>query len=422
MISLQTRRLLKGYNVAKSNKYNLPDFLLIFLLILGLYAFTALPYSGPLEESMAYLQISVFILFVAITLKFKSVLNLRLRFHNVVVFLWTLFFIFLFSSSFVFNFQVSSDVKSFFKIFSYFTVVYLFFFAFSKRLYVNKELFEKLINAILAIGIFIALSSLLLYFVGNPFNEKYDVTAVGFFAHPNGISHVYTIAIPLLVYKFYSKKINLLFFIVILFLMFIALLLTLSRAGFIGVFCALMILAYFRSRALFVATSVIVLILAGTILLEFFTAKGDGSNLSRLLLALTAFQMISASTQSLLWGYGVFESLKIFQLEKLFVGSVEVVVDPHNMILLMGIQFGLIVTFLYVGIIVFILSKAVFKFKRGTNIEFYRIITCFAIIVGLLIQSMLENVIVYPSYVFMALFLIFLGYLYNFCYEEPDKR
>lgn len=404
--------------MAKKNNYNFPDFLLIFLLILGLYAFTALPMSGSLGETMAYIQVSVFILFVAVTFKFNSALKLRLNFPNIVVFLWTIFFVSLFFSSFVVNFQANSDIRSIFKVLSYFVIVYLFFFAFPKRMYEDKELFEKFVNALLIIGVFVGVSSLMIFFTVNPFNEKYATTSVGFFAHPNGISHVYTIVIPLLVYKFYSKKINLTFFVTALVLLLLALLFTLSRAGFMGVFVGLMVLTYYRSRFLFVVSTILVLVLSTTILLDFFTAKGEGSNLSRLLLILAAVQMMMVSAQSFLWGYGVYESLEIFQLEKLFVGSIEIVVDPHNLILLMGIQFGMIATLVYVGIIFFILFKTMIKLKRSEDIDFYRTVTAFAIVAGLFVQSMLENVTIYPSYAIMALFLFFLGYLYNFCYRK----
>ena len=123
--------------------------------------------------------------------------------------------------------------------------------------------------------------------------------------------------------------------------------------------------------------------------------------------------MVIDSASSFLFGYGVFHSLDIFFTEKLFVGSFEIVVDPHNMILLLAIQFGMIITVSFLLFVIIVITTSMRKFyllnsdiKGGT-------ILSFALVINLIIQNQFEDIIVYPEYFVFPIFLVFLGYLYH---------
>jgi hypothetical protein len=123
----------------------------------------------------------------------------------------------------------------------------------------------------------------------------------------------------------------------------------------------------------------------------------------------------------MIWGYGVFNALEVFQSEKFFFGSREIVPDPHNSILLLSIQFGVVFTavlsasILLLYLKVFLERKSIL-YRRHKN----KISLSIAITLGLLGQNMVENILVYPEYFVMQAFLIFLGYIYHFSLPLDD--
>src|SRR5690606_13358244 len=119
--------------------YTFPDQILLFLLICGAYAFTALPYSSVIANHMQFVEVAAFIFYCAIIFNLKSAFYFRLRISNIVIFLWILFAISILYSSFVINWSVNANITSIFKIASYIIIIWLFFFSFSQRLYINDK-------------------------------------------------------------------------------------------------------------------------------------------------------------------------------------------------------------------------------------------------------------------------------------------
>ncbi|MDQ3021691.1 MAG: O-antigen ligase family protein [Bacteroidota bacterium] len=244
----------------------------------------------------------------------------------------------------------------------------------------------------------------------------------GYFMHPNTASHFYTIMIPLLLYQYFAKKINFSKFLTILILFVLGLLFTFSRAGYIGASVSLLIIAYSKSKKFFFITIILLVISIYLFILDFIFAKSD-SSISRVLLWATAIDMIIRDGGHSLWGYGVSNALTIFQNEKIYFGSTEEVPDPHNVILLLAIQFGLLFVISLILFLIVLFVKIYFIRHTDYFIENRtKIFLCLSITFGLISQNMVENVLAYPEHFVLNIFFIFIGYLYNFInnYEKNE--
>ncbi|MBK8553747.1 MAG: O-antigen ligase family protein [Ignavibacteria bacterium] len=243
----------------------------------------------------------------------------------------------------------------------------------------------------------------------------------GYFMHPNTASHFYTIMIPIIFYKYFTKKFGFTEFIIILFLFILALLFTFSRAGYIGASVSLLIVAYSRSKKYFFITIILFAASVYFFLIDFISAKGD-SSIARLLLWVAAVNMIVADLNHSLWGYGVTNALTVFQNEKIYFGSIEEVPDPHNIILLLSIQFGLLFV---ISLLIFLITLFIKIFSaRNTNYfseNKFKIYLCISILLGLISQNMLENVLAYPEHFVLNVFFIFSGMLYYFVNNYEKK-
>ncbi|MEO6694620.1 MAG: O-antigen ligase family protein [Ignavibacteria bacterium] len=246
--------------------------------------------------------------------------------------------------------------------------------------------------------------------------------ATGVFMHPNTASHFYTILIPILLYKILSGKSKLVIILPIFLLCVTALLFTFSRAGYIGTGLAMITLIFFKSKKIFIF-SLIIFIASYFFIINDFIATKEDSSISRIILWITAIDMITRDSMHMIWGYGVFNALEVFQNEKFFFGSREVVPDPHNSFLLFSIQFGLLFS---VSLTVFIIVIYLKLFFRRTNLiikkHFTQIFLAISVTIGILFQNMFENILVYPEYYVMPFYLIFLGYIYNTTILASDNE
>ncbi len=346
-------------------------------------------------------------------LPFFSLLNLSLTIV-ILVFIWSIFK----------NIENNNSFLAIFKTLSYFVLFFVLFFYFSKKLLSDDDFFEKFMNLIIVFGIITSAFSLLIYFAGinlHP-NPNFGFMATGFFMHPNTASHFYTIIIPVLIYKYFTKKIDFIRFVPVLILFLLGLLFTFSRAGYIGASVAILVITYSRSKKYFYLTIVLLIISIYLFVLDFTSAKSD-SSISRILLWATAIDMIFRDMNNTIWGYGVSNALTIFQSEKIYFGSTEDVPDPHNVILLFSIQFGLLFVITLMSFLILLFGKLFFLrsteyFKRNRN----KVFLSLAVVVGLIAQNMVENVLAYPEHFALNIFLIFLGFLYNIVnVYEKDK-
>lgn len=328
-------------------------------------------------------------------------------------------------SNFIVNFEGNFNEFALLNIFSYIINVVLFFVIFPRSLRLQKAKFEFFTNAILVIAVIMSFISLIYYSLGIHYISLYSFTSAGLFGHPNTTSMFYTICIPVLMYKYFSKKISFVVFVSLLIFFLIVVLFTFSRAGYIGVGIGILIYTFYKSRILFVLVSILVLFIAYTIVLDFATAKVD-SSLTRMLLIMAAISIITQSRTTLLWGYGPVNALNTFMNEKVFYGD-EPVPNPHNLFLLLTMQFGLIFTIIATLIVVTLIVKGIIlKFRNSNFANDQGLNLSMTILISLTIQNLFEDVVVNPKYFFMPVFLIFAGYIfYSLKYKDvlsPDDK
>jgi hypothetical protein len=283
-------------------------------------------------------------------------------------------------------------------------------------------LFDKFLDCILYISVATALIALIFYFVGFSLNPKYAFAATGYFGHSNTIAFIYTLSIPILFYKLFSKKISLLIFFALISILLLGLLFSYSRSAYIGVFVSIMIISFKKSKFIFLIVAALLLIIGSKVFMTFAFAKGDSSN-PRIILMFTSYNMIFHSGYKyLLWGYGIFNNVKVFTGNQLIFGGIEEVPDPHNMALLLAIEFGVLFTIAFLSSFLYIIIRS-FSRKKGNDFNYeQKINLSLAIIIGLFAHNMLEDIIVYPEFFVFPLFLIYSGYLYRSIYTRTKKN
>jgi len=404
------------------NKFSISNFLILLLFGVTFYNRTILPFSGIVYSGIYFLEIFIFFLFLISLIDFNRILNksyIKFSFFDILVSVSFLFFII---SSFYINFQYNNNLKSIAKLLSYFIVIITFFYILSKYIYLSDKLFDNLVDIIIYFGIFSSLYALFDYFfLGFHPVEEYKFAASGIFSHPNTASILYIILIPILFYKYYNHRISILAFSTILILFSLGLLFTFSRAGYIGVFVTILIMTFFRSKTVFIVTSIFLIFIIFTFVIDFVFSKA-ASTMSRGMLIVTAVNMVFSDSTHFLWGYGVFNAIDVFITEKIFSGNFENVVDPHNVILLLTIQFGALFTISVLISIIYLYIKALIVNKKlKSTSKKSKLNVCIAITLGLIVQNLFEDQIVYPEYFFMPVFLIFFGYIYYSVKYEKDK-
>ena len=331
---------------------------------ISIYALTALPFSGLILSAIYFIYITFFIVFLVVVWDFNSISNLKIGKLSIdKLLLITIFFVMLLNV-FFFNRQNNSDIKSVSKVFSYFPVFFIFAIYLPGVFFKNTYKFEAFLNFLIIFGVINTLFGWFALFAGLQQNVTYPGFLMGLFNHPNASGFVYSLTIPILVYKFIYRRYNRIVFSVMIFVFTLSLLFTFSRAAYIATGVSILILSYYKSKRAFLIMVGIIVILIFTIIVDFTASKGGLSSISRLLLFATAYDMIIADPFHFMWGYGVVNFYDTFLSEKLFLGSLEIVADPHNFILLLGVQFGMIITSLIVFYMIVTLLKSAKSMKR----------------------------------------------------------
>jgi len=283
---------------------------------------------------------------------------------------------------------------------------------FSRIIFSDDEKFYNFLKVIVYFAVADAIFAIFSKFTGFRYSTSFPSHSLGFFSHPNTHSFVFTISLPVLFFLYFDKKIRLSFFLISLFLLAYNLMTTYSRTGMIITAFAVLLVTFFYSKKVFFISVALILVSASIVVANINAVKTD-SSLSRALLILAAIQMILESPFHFFWGYGLFEAIEVFKTEKVFLGSLEIVVDPHNLILLLGIQFGMLVPLISLVIYFYVIIKSFLSIKKLKKTEnFKKIILALSLCLGLFLQNMFEDIIVYPEYFVMPIFLVFLGYLY----------
>lgn len=393
------------------------------LILVNLYIISVFPLGYLVKDFIYFIQIGIFLLFIITKLDINEVFNFKPKGNMLIyyseILLGSVFLIITLTVSLNNN----NDIKSIAKIITYVILFIMFFNFYASSLISNFVLFNKFVDFIIIFALINSVIGWFAVFFVPPPVELYKGYHLGLFHHPNTNAAIYSIAVPAIFYKvFYLGYRNYQNILILLFL-FVSMLFTYSRSTFVGVGVALLLITFLKSKK-YTILFVLLFLLVGTSVFDtFLLAKGGFSSISRLLLFYTAFEMILTSINSFLFGYGVFRSLEIFFTEKLFTGSTEVVVDPHNMILLLGIQFGMIVTIALFVFIILVLISSISRLNKLKPDVKKGVVLSFAMVINLVIQNQFEDIVVYPEYFVYPIFLIFLGYLYHsYRFKENDKN
>lgn len=389
------------------------------ILFFNFYSISIFPLGSVVLQIIFYIQIFLFaILFTAnfdFTEFFERKIFGRLDYKYL---LFAVLITALLYSTIVHN-SGNLDFLSAVKLVSYFILPYIFIACFANLLFNDRKYFEDFLNVIIVFCLVNSIFALFLRVIGFSVSVTYPIQTLGFFSHPNTVSNVYTIAIPILLYKFSAKKINTWLFAGLMIFFLYSLLFTFSRAGYIGAMVGILVFTFIRSKKLFFVSIIIIGIVVAGFVADVAASKSD-SSISRILLILTAVEMILSSTGSLLWGYGVYNSIELFKNEKIFFGNFETVVDPHNLILLLGIQFGMFFTIVCLVVFFSITARVIIKRNKFDSNNKLTIALLVSILYAMFFHNMLEDIIVYPEYFVMPLFLTFFGMII-FYYSTISK-
>lgn len=388
---------------------------LLFKIISVTYGFNNISFlkSGAID-------IAIFITFLILYVDYNKMSDISIGFKSYISFFLLLTFFFVCYSSFIKHPADSLNIKTILKVIEYVIQFIVFFFIFGNILYKSDLLFENFGKYILYFAVFSSVFSLINYETQILYNKGYYYSTVGFFFHPNTTAFLYTFSFPILFYKYLSKQINVINFILMNVLFIPTLLFTFSRAGYISVSICILIITFVKSKKLFFFFLVLFVLIFITIAINLVAPKSV-STVSRLQLILTAVALLS-SKNNYLWGLGIDSYSKMFYDQKTLFGNYEPNVNsPHNFILLLLLQFGVFTLISYLLFIFSILKNTLGKLRDiADNDRRMRIILSLTIILGVIIQNIFEEVFVRPDFPIMATSLIFMGYLYAFILHEKS--
>lgn len=398
------------------SKFSSNDNLVLSIFFINVIAFSSIPLTKTIFARSTLLVILIFCFLALINLGNKTLSKPVIKF-NIFSFLGFIIIGCFMISSFYFNLEASLNVKTISKLSIYPIIIFLFFYIFSYSLYSNDFKFEKFLNLYLYFAIINSIIAFLFMYMGYYPGLIFEGHTLGFFYHTNTFSFVFTIAIPIALYKYFSKQLPITLFAILMFILSSCLLFTYSRAGYIGVLVGISILLYKKSKMLFVTCMLLILLLGSSLIWGFATAKDGSSMFTRFQVLYVAYDMMfNYGTAKLLWGYGVIKNVEVFQgILTYTFGDSRTEMGPHNFIFTLGIQFGIILAVTSVIFITLLLVKAFFIKMKQVGLDSYqRINLSISIVMGLLIQCLFEDLIVYPEFFAMPIILIFSGYLYYY--------
>ncbi len=287
----------------------------------------------------------------------------------------------------------------------------------------NPYVWSFFLKFIVVFGVFTALIAILFYVMGYNVNPAAPGASSSYFKHPNTSAFVYTFAAPVIVYYllFEKESISDVMYWALLVgcvMVYTAMLLTLSRAGYIAILSSSAILLFLKNRKLFFMWLLLIAVALVFFLQPFLFGKGSASSVSRLGLLYSAIEMLKSSNVKLLFGFGIISVFEEFTNFKLQLGPLlEDVAYPHNSILFFVMQFGLIAFVPTILFLSYILLRSV-RILRDDLFGNKRFIIPFTIIVSILFQSLLEDTVLFPEFFVYHVFLIFFGYLFYGIFPE----
>lgn len=395
------------------------------LIIVKVYAVTFLPGASTLRGYINIIDSSLLFAYFIFAIELKDLLLKNFKLNVSLFFLLITLIFFLYSSLYV-NISYNLNFFDIFKILNYIFHFIIFFIYFPRIIELKSDYFEDFLKGVLIFVLINSFFSLLSLHTG--FNQYRSLrTSVGLFMSPNSTAFIYTIGIPILFHKYWDKKIIAIAFIPLLLILFYCEIFTLSRGGYVGLLVSLMVLFYTKSKKLFIITISVLSLLLFIFFYEIIALKTD-SSLARGIIIYTAINMATKSLHYFLWGYGVTRATDVLYDEKQLFGNFEVNVNnPHNFLLLLLIQFGFLLTISYLIFLISVIINSV-KLSQQKLQPFVkkRINLLIAIISGLIVQNLFEEIIIVPDFPLFSITLIILGLLYHsYIYKEnllDEKR
>lgn len=411
------------YNLTASKKICI----CIFVILAGTYNLSILP--GGIELR-AYSFIIYAPLFVPFLIDFfrpeKYLLVSEVKAHHIHILLRLMVLAF-FISVFLVNI---SDLKSFAGISkavvilggSIFYLRYL-----PEEIERNPSVWNVLLKFMVIFGVLTAVFAILFYVLGYNVNPAAPGASSSYFKHPNTSAFVYSLSAPIIVYFLLFEKeyiSDVLFWALLAgsFIVYIAMLLTMSRAGYIAILSSSAILLFLKNKKLFYLWLLMVAIAVVFFLQPFLFGKGSASSISRLGLLYSAIEMLKSSNIKFLFGFGIISVFEEFTNFKLQLGPLlEDVAYPHNSILFFIMQFGLIAFIPTLIFLSYLLLRSVRLLKSDLegNRQF---IIPFTVVVSILFQSLLEDTVLFPEFFVFHVFMIFLGFLFYGAFPEVRRN
>lgn len=388
-----------------------------------MYRTSWLPGQYFLSQYVFYIIVFIFSFLFLYAFRIDKILEIKVQFitegnkyYSILIFL------FLFSVLF-FNSQEISGINSICRNISYFAYFLIFYIFFPNFLFENRIYYKKFINFISNLGFFCAIFGLFLLFSGIYPIPKFKTNLISIIYHPNNVSIIFTYTTITTLYFFLWKKKNFtlfqkVFYLTSFFIQILAQLYSFTRAGIIATLFGIIIFFIFVYRNKFVFVIPVIVFSLSSVITYFFIAKGFASFLSRFLLLIPAYKMITLNTDRLLWGYGVSNAMKVFKEYMENMISEEKIDDPHNSFAYLILLFGLIFTI----VILFFVCKTIFKgivkiFKSYSDDEYNKLIF-YSFLVSLLMSLMIHGIfdaeLVKTEFYSLQFFLIFLSILYNY--------
>lgn len=395
------------------------------VIFLTLYRTSWFPFKSFLIDYIYVIIFFIFILLFVASVDFDKFLRIEFYLYrkdffylNILIFLLIIVFVF-------FNSGDLTSIKGVFKVFSYIATFCIFYVILPKFLIFHPYYFEKFIKYIFILGSFTAIFGFFVLFAGISPLERFKTLLTSYITHPNNVSIIFTYTtITSLFYFYITKKRNsFLFNSFVIFLVFVQLaaqFFSLTRAGMIACLFSFFIFLFVVYRNKMIIIVPLIVFTLSSVIVNFFIAKGFDSFLSRFLLLIPAYNMITASTQSLLWGYGVVNVNKIFQGFMVLTNVLEQdIEDPHNSWVFLIMMFGILVTLLIIYFIfkqVIVASIKLFEKLKNNEIDDYRmfyVAYLLSIILSLMLHGLFDAELVKTEFYSIQIFLVSISLLHR---------
>ncbi len=382
-------------------------------VLYAMYSLSIFPFGSSIQNA-ALVIFPVLIMAYAIqNFKFDKFFQLQIFLKKDIK--WFLLFLILFLGSVIRNRDDYTNIYAIIKVFGFFTFFFFYVLVVSKSFLNNRDVFNAFLKFLVIFGACMGIIGIFSYFVLLA-NVQRAGMAAGLFISPNTLGYflVTCISITLSIILFKKPEpgdLSIRVLTICFFTMLIAEVLTLSRTSWISFIFALSIVIFFRSKKLFVGFAILGGVLFSLFITILDTVKGSGSFLSRIGLWYSAIELFNSSKDGFLFGFGAINSFIEFQKYKILLpGLYDSVNYPHNILLFFIMQFGL---FCLIALVIYIfryLYKAA-KLISVTKNNNFALLVSFIFCSTILIQSMFEDMLLFPNYFIYPIFLTFFGIL-----------